>query len=69
RLGWNKKRRMLLAVADIGGANGKDAAGTPRGQDGVPDGGGAYSGARPLLATALLALFPLVSFAPQGMSA
>ncbi|WP_440963947.1 ESPR-type extended signal peptide-containing protein [Massilia sp. GER05] len=68
RLVWNKKRRMLMAVAEIGCANGKDAAGTTRGQDGVPDGGGAYSGARTLLATALLALFPLVSFAQQGMS-
>ncbi|WP_371763739.1 autotransporter-associated beta strand repeat-containing protein, partial [Massilia sp.] len=68
RLVWNKKRRMLMAVAEIGCANGKDTAGTTRGQDAVPDGGGAYSGARTLLATALLALFPLVSFAQQGMS-
>ncbi|WP_413672301.1 ESPR-type extended signal peptide-containing protein [Massilia cellulosiltytica] len=67
RLVWNKKRRMLMAVAEIGCANGKDTAGTTRGQDAVPDGGGAYSGARTLLATALLALFPLVSFAQQGM--
>ncbi|MFJ1470636.1 ESPR-type extended signal peptide-containing protein, partial [Massilia orientalis] len=68
RLVWNKKRRMLMAVAEIGCANGKDTAGTTRGQDAVPDGGCAYSGARTLLATALLALFPLVSFAQQGMS-
>ena len=66
RLVWNKKRNMLMAVAELASAQGNDAAGEAdaNGRPGAGrQAGPATPGARRLLAGAILAIFPLVSFA------
>lgn len=63
RLVWNKKRHMLMAVAEVGNSNGKET-GTDAGAKAVQaEASGAFPGALTLLAAAMVALFPLASMA------
>jgi autotransporter-associated beta strand protein len=65
RLVWNKKRHMLMAVAEVGGSQGKEAGGTTAAADIVAD-ATAFPGVRTLVAAALCAIFPLAAFAQSG---
>lgn len=65
RLVWNKKRHMLMAVAEVAGAHGKDTAGDAATESApaAPGKAGGRIGARTAIAAAVMALFPLVSYA------
>ncbi|WP_313705439.1 ESPR domain-containing protein, partial [Massilia sp.] len=65
RLVWNTKRHMLMAVAEVGNAQGKEGGKTGGTQ--VGDGSGEpFQGVRKALVVAVAALFPLVSFAQSS---
>ena len=65
RLVWNTKRRMLMAVAEVGNAHGKDGVNDTCVGRAVAGATEPFQGARKVLAAAVIALFPLASFA-QG---
>jgi fibronectin-binding autotransporter adhesin len=68
RLVWNTKRRMLMAVAEVGTSHGKDGVtDTPVGRV-VSDSAETFQGTRKILAAAVIALFPLASFAQMSSS-
>ena len=62
RLVWNKKRRMLMAVGEIGSAQGKENA-VRSGKGAATAAGACFRGLRRVMAAALVAVFPLASFA------
>lgn len=71
RLVWNKKRNMLMAVAETASALGKDGSGetdAPRLRRTGAASASTALGARSLLAAAILAIFPLASFAQQQVT-
>ena len=65
RLVWNKKRNMLVAVAENASAQGKEASGETTAGRGE-QGGAPFAGALTLLAAAMCALFPLAASAQSG---
>uniref|UniRef100_UPI0025CFBBB1 ESPR domain-containing protein n=1 Tax=uncultured Massilia sp. TaxID=169973 RepID=UPI0025CFBBB1 len=65
RLVWNKKRNMLVAVAETASAHGKDASGETTAGAAGAGGGAVVLGARTLMAAALCALFPLAAVAQE----
>lgn len=63
RLVWNKKRHMLMAVAEVASTNGKET-GTDAGlRSEVAQESGGFGGARTVLAAAMMALFPALALA------
>ncbi|HAV38087.1 MAG TPA: hypothetical protein DCX52_17350, partial [Massilia sp.] len=65
RLVWNTKRHMLMAVAEVGNAQGKEGGKTGATQVGDKS-GEPFQGVRKALVVAVAALFPLVSFAQSS---
>ena len=65
RLVWNTKRHMLMAVAEVGNAQGKEGGKTGTRQLG-DESGEPFQGVRKALVVAVAALFPLVSFAQSS---
>ena len=63
RLVWNKKRHMLMAVAEIASTNGKETGADSSVSTAVAGADGAFSGARTLLAAAVMTMFPMTVMA------
>lgn len=65
RLVWNKKRHMLMAVAEIASTNGKETGSDAGARREAVQASGGFTGARTLLAAAVMAMFPALALA-QG---
>ena len=63
RLVWNKKRHMLMAVAEIASTNGKETGADVDVGKTRAETDSAFPGARTLLATAVMAMFPMLAMA------
>ncbi|WP_208277928.1 autotransporter-associated beta strand repeat-containing protein [Massilia oculi] len=66
RLVWNKKRHMLMAVAEVASTNGKETGSDAGVRRDVARADQGFSGARTLLAAAVAALFPILALAQNG---
>ncbi|MDT1878571.1 hypothetical protein FPK46_32620, partial [Acinetobacter baumannii] len=61
RLVWNKKRHMLMAVAEVASTNGKETGTDASVRCDVAEADSGFGGARTLLAAAVMALFPVLA--------
>ena len=66
RLVWNKKRHMLMAVAEIASTNGKETGADVDADKTVAETCSGFPSARTLLAAAVMAVFPMVALAQSS---
>jgi len=66
RLVWNKKRHMLMAVAEVASTNRKETGDDSSAGSTLAAAGGGMPGARTLVAAAVIALFPMAASAQLG---
>ena len=63
RLVWNKKRHMLMAVAEVASTNRKETGDDASAGSALAVSGGSVPGAMTLVAAAVMALFPMAASA------